>query len=174
RLHLADEDLAHFPDRTVLFCRGLGVALLGVALFPVAAFGWVHRWLPIRVVDRAIQRFAQLSANKTHVSTTGILAGVVSFGLFFSAYIAVFHLLFGWPASLWYALSLPVASLGAHHYLSRARRFIASLRCARVLLRARFTGRRLLALRNELIAQIEAARWEVPMEALMPERTGGP
>ncbi|MCX8092503.1 MAG: hypothetical protein N3I86_16500, partial [Verrucomicrobiae bacterium] len=26
RLHLADEDLAHFPDRTVLFCRGLGVA----------------------------------------------------------------------------------------------------------------------------------------------------
>jgi len=170
RLHLADEDLAHFPQRTRLLWRSLGWALLGVGLFPVAAFGWLHRWLPIRVIDRAIERFAQLSVNKTHVSTTGILAGLVSFSAFYGACIAVFHALFGWPASLWYGLSLPVASLGAHHYFRQARRFIASLRCTWVLLRAPWAARRLLALRHELIAEIEAARWQVPAEALTPER----
>jgi len=172
RLHLADEDLAHFPDKTRLLWRSFRWALLGVVLFPIAAFGWLHRWLPMRVVDHAIQRFAQLSVNKTHVSTTGILAGLVSFSAFYGAYIAIFHALFGWPASLWYGLSLPVVSLGAHHYFDRAHRFIASLRCVVVLLRAPVAARRLLALREELIAEIEAARWQVPTEALISERPG--
>lgn len=52
------------------------------------------------------------------------------------------------------------------------RRFTASLRCASVLFRAPIAARRLLALRNELIAEIEAARWQVPTEALTQERKG--
>jgi 1-acyl-sn-glycerol-3-phosphate acyltransferase len=172
RLHLTDEELAHFPDKARRLWQSLGWGLLGVVLFPVAAYGWVHRWLPISLVNLAIRRFAQLSANKTHVSTTGILSGLVSFGFFYSACIAVFHALFGWPASLWYALSLPVASLGAHYYFREVRRFIASLRCMWVLFRAPVAARRLLALRNGLIAEIEAARWQVPTQALTPERPG--
>jgi len=171
RLHLTDEELVHFPHRTRLLWRSLGWAILGVALFPIAAFGWLHGWLPIRVIDRAIKRFARLSGNnKTHVSTTAILTGLVSFSAFYGACIAVFHALFGWPASLWYGLSLPVASLGAHHYIRQARRFIASVRCMWVLLHAPLAARRLLALRRELIAEIEAARWQVPAEAIDPEQ----
>ena len=90
RLHLTDEELAHFPGKTCLLWRSFGWVLLGVGLFPVAAFGGLHRWLPNRVVGRAIKRFAQLSVNKTHVSTTGILAGLASFSACYGAYIFFF------------------------------------------------------------------------------------
>ncbi len=172
RLHLSDEDLAHFPNKTRLLWRSLGWAWLGVVLFPVAAFGWLHCWLPIRAVNLATRRFAKSPANKTHIATASILAGLVSYGTFYGACIAICHAIFGWPTSLLYGLSLPVASVGAHHYFSRARQFIAGLRCARVLFRAPFAARRLRALRNELIAQIESARWEVPIAVLNPERRG--
>ena len=41
-----------------------------------------------------------------------------------------------------------------------------------VRLRAPSSARRRLALRNELVAEIEAARWEVPTAALTPEKKG--
>ncbi len=166
RLNLSDEELAHFSGRMQLLWQSLTWTLLGLVLLPVAVYGWLHRLLPILVIRWAIKRFAQLDTDRTHVSTTAILAGVVSFGLCYGAYLAIFHALFGWPASLWYALSLPIASLVAHYYLRGLRRFAASARCAWVRLRAPISARHLLALRNELIAEIDAARWLVPPEAL--------
>jgi 1-acyl-sn-glycerol-3-phosphate acyltransferase len=169
RLRLSDEELAHFPDKRHLVWQSFAWTLLGVVLAPVAAYGWLHRLLPILMVNWAIKRFAQLSVNKTHVSTTAILAGTASFGVFYGACIALVHAVFGWPASLGYALSLPVTSLVAHYYLRGLRRFVASFRAALVLLRTPSAARRLLALRSDLIAEIEAARWEVPTEVLVPE-----
>jgi len=166
RLNLSDEELAHFRGKTQLVWQSLAWTVLGVVLLPVAVYGWLHRLLPILLINWAIKRFAQLATDRTHVSTTAILAGVVSFGICYAAYLVVFHALFGWPASLWYALSLPVASLVAHYYLRGLRRFAASARCAWVLLRAPISARHLLALRNELIAEIDSARWQVPAEAL--------
>ncbi len=166
RLRLSDNDLAHFPDKRQLVWQSFAWTLLGVVLAPVAAYGWLHRWVPITVVNWAIKRFAQSLPDKTRVSTIAMLAGAVSFGLFYGACIALFHAMVGWPLSLWYALSLPVASLVAHYYLRGLRRFAASLRATLVLLRAPWAARRLLSLRNELIAEIEAARWDVPAEAL--------
>ncbi len=172
RLNLSDDELAHFPDKTRLVWQSLAWTFLGLSLLPVAAYGWLHRLLPILLVNWAIKRFAQVSADRTHVSTTAILAGVVSFVLCYSAYVAIFHVFFGLPASLWYALSLPVAGLVAHYYLRGLRRFAASARCASVLLRAPASARHLLAMRQELIAEIDAARWQVPTAALMGGQKG--
>jgi 1-acyl-sn-glycerol-3-phosphate acyltransferase len=170
RLNLSGEELAHFPAGAQLVWQSFVWALLGLALAPVAAYGWLHRLLPISVVNWAIERYGQSAVGRSHVSTAAILAGIVSFGLCYGAFIGLCQALFGWPASLWYGLSLPLASLIAHYYFREARRIIAGLRSTFILLRAPFAARRLLALRNELISHIEAARWEVPVETLAPER----
>ena len=105
-----------------------------------------------------MKRFGKVPVDRTHVSTVSMLAGLVGFGCFYGLFIAIFQWLFGWPASLWYALSLPLASVSAHYYLRELRKFAASLRAASVLFRAPFAVRRLLALRAQLIAEIEAER----------------
>jgi hypothetical protein len=166
KLKLSDDELSLFPDSRRLVWHSISWTLLGALLFPVAAYGWLHRLLPISIVHWAIRRFAETSVNKTHVSTTALLAGMVSFGLCYGAFIALCQAIFGWPVSLWYGLSLPLASLVAHYYVRGAHRFAASLRSALVLLRTPVAARRLLRLRRELIAEIEAARWQVPTTAL--------
>jgi glycerol-3-phosphate O-acyltransferase/dihydroxyacetone phosphate acyltransferase len=174
RLNLSDEELAHLPNKAQLTSQSIAWALLGIVLFPAAAYGWIHRFLPIAFVNWSIKRFAELSVNKTHVSTTAMLAGAVGFTVFYGACAAVFYSLFGWPAALWYALSLPVASLVAHYYSRGFHRFAASAHATLVLLRARPAARHLLALRNELIGEIESARWQVPAEALAQPGKGQP
>lgn len=174
RLNLSDGELAHFPDRRRLVWQSLAWTLLGLVLAPVAVYGWLHCLLPMAIVNWAIRRYAETSVNKTHVSTTRMLAGVVSFGICFGAFVAGVQAIFGWPASLWYALSLPLASLTAACYLRALGRFAASFRSAVLLFRAPVAARRLLALRQDLIDQIDVARWEVPTEALAPRRSNSP
>jgi 1-acyl-sn-glycerol-3-phosphate acyltransferase len=165
RLQLTDEHLALFPDKGALAVKSISWALLAVAGAPLALYGWLHRLLPFAVVRWAGQRFTEPLKRKAQASTATIVAGIVAFGVAYSVYVAVFHHFFGWPASLWYALSLPVASLLAHYYLREMRRLAASLRNAIVLVRAPLAARRLLARRRELIAEIEAARGEMHKEA---------
>jgi 1-acyl-sn-glycerol-3-phosphate acyltransferase len=174
RLHVSDDELAGAPGKSRLFWRSGGWALLGVLLLPVAVYGWLHRFVPIRLLEWAVKRYAMLSVNKTHVSTTAILAGLVLFGAFYGICIVVVQAIFGFPASLWYGLSLPVASLTAHYCFREARRYVSGARCALVLLRAPAAARRLLAMRAQLIREIEAARWQVPVEALAPGGKAGP
>ena len=158
--------LALLPNKRRLVGHSLIWACLGVLLFPVAVYGWVHRLLPVIIVDWAIQRFAETSTNKTRVTTTALLAGILSFGPWYGFLIVLCHAIFGWPASLVYGMSLPVAGLVAHYYVRGARRFAAAVRSTLVMIRAPIAAHRLLRLREELIAQIEAARWEVPAQAL--------
>jgi glycerol-3-phosphate O-acyltransferase/dihydroxyacetone phosphate acyltransferase len=172
RLRLADDAPARFPQGK-LIRSGLAKLVLLVLLAPVAAYGWLHRLLPAGVVRWAIRRYAGLSVNKTHVSTTALLAGIVSFGLGYGMCFAVVQWIFGWPVSLWYGLSLPVASLVAHYYFANLRRLRADAHAAAILIRAPATARRLLKRREELIAEIESARWQVPAEALAPTKGEG-
>lgn len=157
---------ALFPTTGSMIGRSLVWAVPGVLLFPVAVYGWVHRLLPIMIVDWAIQRFAETSTNKTRVTTTALLAGILSFGPWYGLLIALCHAIFGWPVSLVYGLSLPVAGLVAHYYVRGVHRFAAAVRSTLVMIRAPVAAHRLLRMREALIAQIEAARWEVPAEAL--------
>ena len=156
---------ALFPTTGSLIGRSLVWAVPGVLLFPVAVYGWVHRLLPIMIVDWAIQRFANTSTNKTRVTTTALLAGILSFGPWYGLLIALCHAIFGWPVSLIYGLSLPVAGRVAHYYVRGAPRFAAALRSTLVMIRAPGDARRLLRMREALIAQIQAARWGVPAHA---------
>src|SRR5208282_4763777 len=107
---------------------------------------------------RAVRSFTQRGKRKAQTSAVVILAGMIVFGAFYGLCVAGVHAWLGWPASLWYALSLPVASLIAHYYLRELRRLWASLRNAFVLLRAPVATRRLLAVRAGLVAEIEAVR----------------
>jgi hypothetical protein len=127
----------------------------------VAIYGWAHRLAPYVVIRRALPRFAKQPADKTHISTVTILAGVVGFGLCYALYISLFHHFFGWPASLWYALSLPATGLVAHYYTRELRRMGSSLHTAYIFLRAPSAARQLLRLRLRLVAEIDTARKQI-------------
>jgi 1-acyl-sn-glycerol-3-phosphate acyltransferase len=162
RLRLTDEELARLQNHAIHVRRTFGRALLAVLLFPVAIYGWVFRLLPALVVTWAVHRFANPNVRKAQVSTATIVAGIVAFSFFYALYIAGCHWAFGWPASLWFGLSLPVAGLIAHYYLRAARQLIAAVRTMIILLRAPFAAKRLLAMRQRLIAEIEAAHRSLP------------
>src|SRR5262249_30844269 len=115
RLHVPEEEMARLPGRRRTVLASIGWSLLAIAGTPIALYGWIHRLIPYLVVSWAIRKFPEPTKRKAQVSTTVIAAGLVAFGFCFCAYIALVHYFFGWPISLWYGLSLPVASLFAHY-----------------------------------------------------------
>jgi len=157
RLRISDEELARFQNHSVRLRRNLLMALLGVILLPVAIYGWVFRLVPALVVAWAVRHFANPSIRKAQVSTATIVAGIVAFGAFYAVLIGVCHWRFGWPTSLWFGLSLPVTGLIAHYYLGTGQRWAASVRTTIILLRAPSAAKRLTAMRQELVKEIEAA-----------------
>lgn len=164
RLKLADEDLVLFPRREKLVLHsfiGTAIAVIGA---PVALYGWWHRFIPHQIIRWSVTRFTEPSKRKAQTSTTKIAGGMVVYGLCFAFYILVFWLVFGWPASLWYALSLPPATLVAFYHLRELRKLRASVRNTIVLLRAPLAARRLLALRAALVREIETVHNEVSQE----------
>ncbi len=163
RLHLSDDVLAHFPERRWMARESLTWVAVAVLGAPIAFYGWLHRLVPYFIVRRAVRRFSEHPGAKTDVSAITILSGLVAFTGFYALCVMVFHSLFGWHATIWYALSLPVASLAAHYYVRELRRFGASLRAAAVLLRAPSAARRLLAARAKLIALIEAEHHDIAL-----------
>lgn len=171
RLHLSDEVLGHFPDRNRMALQSLGWLALAILGAPLALYGWLHRCIPYAGLRYVVRRSAKQPVDKTHVSTATVLAGVVLFVPFYALCAFVFHLIFGWPATLWYALSIPPASLFAHYYLREVRRFVASLRALVVLLRAPTAARHLLAERSALIELIAAE--SVQLREERRQATGG-
>jgi glycerol-3-phosphate O-acyltransferase / dihydroxyacetone phosphate acyltransferase len=158
RMRLSDDVLAQFPEPSRMLVQSLGWLLVAVAGAPIAIYGWAHRLLPFALVQWIVTKTAKQPRDRTHVSTATILAGLVIFAGFYALCVLIFHLFFGLTATIWYAVSLPAASLVAHYYLREVQQFIASSRAALVLLQAPRAIRRLLAWRAELIALIEAER----------------
>jgi glycerol-3-phosphate O-acyltransferase/dihydroxyacetone phosphate acyltransferase len=158
RLRISDEDLALFPDKARLAGHSFLWAVIGLLLGPIALYGWLHRLIPYEVVKWAVRHFTEPGKHKAQASTAAIAAGVVAFGICYLVYIAIFQHFFGTRATVWYALSLPATGLIAHYYLRELRKLVASVRNTFILLRAPMASRRLLALRQELIAEVEAVR----------------
>ncbi|HVM50427.1 MAG TPA: lysophospholipid acyltransferase family protein [Candidatus Acidoferrum sp.] len=161
RLRIPEDLLSSPPGKARLALRSFGWAVIAFLGAPVAIYGWVHRLIPALVVEWAVRSLPAPTRRKAQTATAAILAGVVAFGACYSAYVAVFYALFGWPATLWYALSLPSAGLIAYYYLRQGRQLWAGLRSSVVLLRAPAARRRLLLLRSELVADIEKAHQEI-------------
>jgi 1-acyl-sn-glycerol-3-phosphate acyltransferase len=160
RLHLSDEDVERFTREGTWGWRGVSWAMLAVLGAPVALYGQVHRAVPVALVKWSVNRFASVQQFKARVSTTAILAGIVSFGLFYGALVWACRGLFGWPVAVGYGLSLPVAGLVAHSYVRELRRLATGLRNSALFIRLRLGTPRLLKLRCELIAEIESVRAE--------------
>lgn len=160
RLKISDAALQLFPQRTRLAARTSFWALIAILGAPIAFYGWLHRLIPYALIQWSARKFTLPDRRKAQASTVAIAAGVVGFGVCYAIYVAVFYWLFGWPATLWYALSLPVTGLLAHYYLREIKRLWASLHTMIVLWRAPFAARRLIEMRAELIGEIEAVRAE--------------
>jgi len=157
RLRISDDELAQTQDGATLFRRSLWLATIAIVALPIAIYGWVFRLVPVLVVEWAVRRFANPGVRKAQVSTATMVAGLVAFGIFYSLCIAGCHWLYGWPVSLWFGLSLPAAGLIAHYYWREVRKLASSVRAALILLRSPFAAKRLIARRQGLVAEIEAA-----------------
>ena len=164
RLRISNDALELFPHTKKFAGQAAEWTFIAVVGAPIALYGWLHRLIPYALIKWSAGKFTMEGKRKAQASTTAIAAGVVGFGVCYAIYISLFQWLFGWPASLWYALSLPVTGLLAHYYLREVRRLWAAVHTTIVLLRAPFAAKRLLAMRAELIAEIEAVRTETTRE----------
>jgi hypothetical protein len=171
RLRLSDEALKEGQSGLMGIVHKCGLALLAVIGLPVALYGWVHRLLPFLLVRFATAKFVQPGKRKAQAATTAITAGILGFGFFYLVYVLVVHALFGWPISLWYALTLPVASLLAHYYTVHLVRLFRATRDFFVCLRAPMAVSHLTRTRRELISEIEKVRVEMPPLAQVPPRS---
>lgn len=158
RLKISEDALELFPRRSKLAVRTSFWTMVAILGAPIAFYGWLHRSIPYALIKCSARKFTLPDKRKAQASTVAIAAGVVGFVVCYAIYVAAFYWLFGWPATLWYALSLPVAGLLAHYYLREIRRLGASVHTTWILWRAPFAAKRLFALRVELITEIEAVR----------------
>ncbi len=165
RLKISDDALELFPQAKKLAGQTAEWTFIAIIGASIALYGWLHRLIPYALIKWSVGKFTMEGKRKAQASTTAIAAGLVGFGLCYAIYISVFQWLFGWPASLWYALSLPVTGLLAHYYLREVRRLWAAVQTTILLLRAPFAAKRLLAMRAELIGEIRAVRAEQNQEA---------
>ena len=164
RLKISHDALELFPQTNKLAGQAAEWTFIAIVGAPIALYGWLHRLIPYALIKWSVRKFTMPGRRKAQTSTTAIASGIVGFGVCYAIYITLFQWLFGWPASLWYALSLPVTGLLAHYYLREVRRLWAAVQTTSVLLRAPFAARRLLAVRAELIREIEAVRTETAHE----------
>jgi len=158
RLRLSDSAVGQFEREGPLAVRNFASATAAVIGFPLAAFGWVHRLPPALLVRWAVSHFTDAPVRKAQTAHASMLAGLVGFGGFYTLYIATVHHWFGWPVSLWYALSLPVTGLAAHYYSREFRRLREQVRMTLLLLRAPSMARRLGRMHEHLLEDIEAMR----------------
>jgi glycerol-3-phosphate O-acyltransferase/dihydroxyacetone phosphate acyltransferase len=160
RLKVSDDALAEFPDKKKLLHRSLLRSLLAILAAPVAAYGWVHRFIPVRLVRYGVTLTAP-DRRKAQTPPAKMIGGLAAFVPCYLVYAVIFHQFFGWPASLWYGLSLPPSGWIAYYYIRNLRRLGAALRNTAILLRSPLAAKQLLALRSALIAEIESLRPEI-------------
>jgi DNA-binding transcriptional ArsR family regulator len=165
RLRLSEEALERDEGTVKLALRCVSLGAVAVLGLPVALYGGLHRLLPAAVVRWAVGRFANVREHRPRSAMVAILAGVIVFPACYAGYLLLGLYWLGWPAGIWYLLSLPVSGLFAHSYFREARRLFGGLRDAWVLLRARTARRRLSGWRAELIDEIETARRDYQAEA---------
>jgi hypothetical protein len=147
-----------WADRRRFAVRALAGSAVAVLGLPVAVYGALHRALPALAVRRMVRRFTVPGARKAQTPLVVLLAGVVVFGLVYGVYAALVHVVWGWPVSFWYALSLPAAGLWAHAYAERLRWLPAGWRGFVLRWRAPFVLRGLVRQRGALVAEIEDGR----------------
>ena len=160
RLSLGENHSGSFDVEGGSLARILWRAMIAIVGAPIALYGWVHRLLPIALIRWVATRFTDPAARKAQTPHASMLTGLISFGVLYFAYVWLAHSWFGWPATFWYALSLPVSGLIAHYYLRELHRLTTALRTAIILARAPLSAKRLARMHSSLVSEIEALRKE--------------
>jgi len=139
------------PEQAERLRRGWQ-ASVGLPLF---AYGALVSGLPY-LVPRWIAR--RMSHKETDYATTRLLASIIAFPLFWSAETWLVWRLVGAAWALAFALSLPLSSIAAYRYLGGVGRLRGELRLGVLALTRRQAASRLLAARQEIIAELERAK----------------
>jgi glycerol-3-phosphate O-acyltransferase / dihydroxyacetone phosphate acyltransferase len=158
---LSDDCPLEEPQKRRLARLGFWWAAMAIIGAPVAIYGWAHRLAPFCVVAWSVKKFAHVEKHKAQTSTAAIIAGLVSFGFFYALYAWIFHLFFGWHTTVWYALTLPLTGIISHYYVRQLRRLSAGVHDTFMLLHAPAGARHLIALHDELTAEIESVAKEL-------------
>ena len=172
QLHLPESAVEELAKHRHATPRILGLGALALLLFPVAAVGWLHWWLPSRLVEKISAHFLHPGKRKAQTAHSHMLAGLVVYSMFFAAYFALAFAWLGLTLAVLYALSLPVVGLVGHYYLLEVGRLAAAVRTTAVLLRAPLARRRVLRMRARLIREIETVR-KVYRQTLTPGHIPG-
>jgi glycerol-3-phosphate O-acyltransferase/dihydroxyacetone phosphate acyltransferase len=154
--HVRDETVKSRPRRTAP-ARALvysGDAVIGL---PVFAYGAVVNGLPYLIPRWVARRIAR---KETDYATTRLLASIVAYPLFWGLETWLVARLLGRPAAVLFALSLPISGMIAYRYLVGATRFRSRLRFMALAITHEATARRLVAERQEILAELERAKNE--------------
>jgi 1-acyl-sn-glycerol-3-phosphate acyltransferase len=173
RLQLSDAAVEQFGSKAGMANRRIISAATAVIGLPLAAFGWIHRLPPALLINWAVGHLTDAPVRKAQTAHVSMLVGLASFTAFYALYIGLVHHVWGWPISIWYALSLPVTGLTAHYYSREFRRLLEQARTAIVLLRAPVAARRLRKMHAHLIEEIESLR-HAYRQTLKPDASGLP
>lgn len=158
RLRIRDQLVAEGPRRGRLLARTAAIAGLTLLGAPIALYGWIHRCLPYALLRVIVKRTAKQPVDRTHVATATIVSGTILFSAFYALCVLLFSRFFSLHTTVWYALTLPAASLFAHYYLAALDDLWLHVRALPLLLRGPSAIRRLTAQRSELLSMIASER----------------
>ena len=153
-LRLRDGAL-HQERGTRTLRRHLRSALLGLLGFPLFLYGEVMNFLPYSL-PRFLSR--RLARKETDYATAKLLVIVVGLPLFYGLQTWLVWRVFGRAVGLLYGVSLPLSGLFALRYWAEIRGMIRSLRVSYLNLTRRQMVASLLKEREQLIAELDAAR----------------
>ncbi len=154
--HVRDETVKAHPQRTAP-ARALvysGDAVLGL---PVFAYGAAVNALPYLLPRWLARRTAR---KETDYATTRLLASIVAYPLFWGLETWIVARVLGRQAAVLFALSLPISGVIAYRYLVGAGRFRSRLRFTALRVTHEAAARRLVAERQEILAELERAKTE--------------
>ncbi|HUF93211.1 MAG TPA: 1-acyl-sn-glycerol-3-phosphate acyltransferase [Candidatus Limnocylindria bacterium] len=154
--HVRDETVKAHPQRTAP-ARALvysGDAVLGL---PVFAYGAAVNALPYLLPRWLARRTAR---KETDYATTRLLASIVAYPLFWGLETWIVARVLGRQAAVLFALSLPISGVIAYRYLVGAGRFRSRLRFTALRVTHEAAARRLVAERQEILAELERAKNE--------------
>jgi hypothetical protein len=99
--------------------------LIGAFAGPLAAWGRVNHWIPLRIARLLSLR---LSRHPDEPAMNTIVAGLVLVLAFYTAQTLLVAWVVGWPIALVYAVSLPLSATWDFRYSDRVRRAVARVR----------------------------------------------
>ncbi len=141
------------PGRAARLRRGWQAS----AGMPLFAYGVVVSGLPY-FLPRWVAR--RVSRKETDYATTRLLASVVAFPLFWAVETWLVWRVAGAGWALAFVVSLPLSSIAAYRYLGGVGRLRAELALGALALTRRKAASRLLAARQEIVAELEQAKNE--------------